>query len=66
MISNPDTGADFLEARLNYILSLSILNTKQKMAFLLSYLGYTQQESAEIIGVSQPQVLAILLKLGER
>ena len=56
MISNPDTGADFLEARLTYILSLSILNTKQKMAFLLSYLGYTQKESAEIIGVSQPQV----------
>ena len=56
MISNPDVGADFLEARLNYILSLSILNHKQKMAFLLYYLGYTQKESAEIIGVSQPQV----------
>lgn len=60
IIPDSDVGADFLEAQIISILSLSILKHKQKIAFLLSYLGYNQQESAEIMGLSQPQVSRLL------
>lgn len=59
-ILDPDTGADFLESRVFSILGLSSLKPKPKIAFLLFYLGYNQQESAEIIGVSQAQVSRLL------
>ena len=59
-IPDPDAGAGFLEARLISTLVLSKLKPKPKIAFLLSYLGYTQQESAKIIGVSQAQVSRLL------
>ncbi len=55
-IPDPDAEADFLEARILSTLGLSSLKPKPRIAFLLSYLGYTQQESAKIIGVSQAQV----------
>src|SRR5690606_20015975 len=60
IIPDPDTGADFLEARILSTLSLSNLDFKLKIVFFLVYLGYTQQESAEVIGVSQAQVSRLL------
>ena len=59
-IPDPDAEVGFLEARIFSTLSLSDMELKPKIAFLLSYLGYTQQESAEIIGVSQAQVSRFL------
>lgn len=61
-IPDLDARADFLEARIFSTFNLSNLELKPKLAFLLSYLGYTQQESAEIIGVSQAQVSRLLSK----
>src|SRR5690606_3369493 len=43
-IPDLDIGADFLEARLISTLSRSDLGPKAKIAFFLSYLGYTQEE----------------------
>jgi len=59
-IPDPDAGADFLELRIFSILGLSNLKPNLRKVILLSYLGYTQQESAEIIGVSQAQVSRLL------
>jgi len=59
-IADPDTEADFLEARILSTLSLSNIELKLRIVFFLSYLGYTQQESAKIIGVSQAQVSRLL------
>jgi RNA polymerase sigma-70 factor (ECF subfamily) len=61
-IANPNTEADFLEARILSTLSLSNLDLRLKIVFFLAYLGYTQQESAEVIGVSQAQVSRLLSK----
>ncbi len=59
-IPNPDTGAEFLELRiLNF---LSKLKLREKQVFLLYWLGYNQEESAELIGISQPQVSRLLSK----
>lgn len=60
MISDPDTGAEFLKSWIFSVLGLSHLKPKARKAFLLYYLGYNQQESAELIGVSQAQVSRLL------
>ena len=60
IIPDPDVEADFLEARILSTLGLSSLDIKLRIVFFLSYLGYTQQESAEVIGVSQAQVSRLL------
>jgi DNA-directed RNA polymerase specialized sigma subunit len=38
------------------------MELKLRIVFFLFYLGYTQQESAEVIGVSQAQVSRLLSK----
>ncbi len=62
MIPDPDTEAEFLELRLFNSLSISKLKYREKQAILLSWIGYNQEESAELIGVSQPQVSRFLSK----
>ena len=61
-IPDPDAGVGFLESQIFSDEGLSCLEPKLRIAFLLSYLGYTQKESAEILGVSQPQVSRYLSK----
>lgn len=59
-IPDPDAGAEFLESWIFSISGLSRLKLQSRKAILLSYLGYNQQESAELIGISQAQVSRLL------
>ena len=61
-IPDPDAGAEFLELRILNFLSISKLTLKEKQVILLYWLGYNQKESAELIGISQPQVSRLLSK----
>ena len=61
-VPDPDTGAEFLELRLSNFLSISKLKPREKQVILLSWIGYNQEESAELIGISQPQVSRLLSK----
>ena len=61
-IPDPDVGAEFLELRILNFLSISKLKLKEKQVILLFWLGYNQEESAELIGISQPQVSRLLSK----